>query len=410
MPPGCDMPKADRRYLYRRNGSPTWWIKFRVPGTNEIFRRSLKTKDLREAQARRDKLLEQRKQLVEQTSYAMQLVQLREQYLSSVDDHEREIVREKIQEASEDMAAEQGLLHLYKGHGDFDPGQLSEEELRPWKAYKTALGELTPIVEVLPVWLDTIGNKKTRSDYRRAVEVLAQRFTTLEDVDRRKAKQFLEWAKRENQITNPTLRKWMSGYKNLWEYADKDKAVWRDQKLSEDQPRPKKRPYTASQVLEMYRILSERNDTTANWLKHAVWIAAHTGARESAIANLRYHAEDKTIWFPKAKKEENDRIIPAHPAIWSSLEAWENGSRRSASSISNQFTKFKQVLGFDVSHDFHSFRRTFLTICENAGIPEGVAADIAGHKKQTISYGLYSGGNTIEVMRKVFSKVDYLIS
>ena len=78
---------------------------------------------------------------------------------------------------------------------DFDPDQLSEEELRPWKAYKTALGELTPIAEVLPVWLDTIANKKTRSDYRRAVEVLAQRFTTLEEVDRRKAKQFLEWAK-----------------------------------------------------------------------------------------------------------------------------------------------------------------------------------------------------------------------
>ena len=102
------MPKADRRYLYKRNGSATWWIKFRVPGTNEIFRRSLKTKDLREAQARRDKLLEQRKHLGEQTSYAMQLVKLREQYLSSIDDHEREIVRDKIQEASEDMAAEHG--------------------------------------------------------------------------------------------------------------------------------------------------------------------------------------------------------------------------------------------------------------------------------------------------------------
>ena len=92
-----------------------------------------------------------------------------------------------------------GLLHLYRGSEGFDPDQLSEEELRPWKAYKTALGELTPIVEVLPVWLETIGNKKTRSDYRRAVEVLAQRFTTLEELDRRKAKQFLEWAKREKQ-------------------------------------------------------------------------------------------------------------------------------------------------------------------------------------------------------------------
>jgi len=289
------MPKVDKRYLYKRKGGSTWWVKFRVPGTNKTVRKSLKTKDLREAQARRDKLLEQRKQLVEQTSYATQLVQLREQYLASVDDQEREIVREKIQEASEDMAAEQGLLHLYKGHGDFDPDQLSEEELRPWKACKTALGELTPIAEVLPVWLETIANKKTRSDYRRAVEVLAQRFTTLEEVDRRKAKQFLEWAKRENQITNPTLRKWMSGYKNLWEYADKDISVWRDQKLSEDPERSKKRPFTESQVLEMYRLLSERNDKTAGWLKHAVWIAAHTGARESAIAKLRYNAEEKTI-------------------------------------------------------------------------------------------------------------------
>jgi uncharacterized protein YlxW (UPF0749 family) len=143
MPQGSDMPKVDKRYLYKRKGGSTWWVKFRVPGTNKTVRKSLKTKDLREAQARRDKLLEQRKQLVEQTSYATQLVQLREQYLASVDDQEREIVREKIQEASEDMAAEQGLLHLYKGHGDFDPDQLSEEELRPWKAYKTALGELT---------------------------------------------------------------------------------------------------------------------------------------------------------------------------------------------------------------------------------------------------------------------------
>ena len=46
-------------------------------------------------------------------------------------------------------------------------------------------------------------------------------------------------------------------------------------------------------------------------------------------------------------------------------------------------------------------------MCENAGIPEGVAADIAGHKKQTISYGLYSGGNTIEVMREALEGIDY---
>ena len=327
MPPGCDMPKADRRYLYRRNGSPTWWIKFRVPGTKKMVRRSLKTTDLREAQARRDKLLEQREQLVEQASYATQLVQLREQYLSSVDDQEREIIKDKIQEASEDKAAEMGLLHLYKGSGNFDPDQLSEEELQPWKAYKTALGELTPIAEVLPVWLETIGNKKTRSDYRRAVEVLVPRFTTLEEVDRRKAKQFLEWAKRENQITNPTLRKWMSGYKNLWEYADKDISVWNDQKLSADPPRSKKRPFTASQVLDMCRILSERNDATAKLVKACCLdCCTYRCERVEPLPDSEYDAEQKTIWFPKAKKEETDRTIPAHPAIWSTLTRGRMGT------------------------------------------------------------------------------------
>ena len=46
-------------------------------------------------------------------------------------------------------------------------------------------------------------------------------------------------------------------------------------------------------------------------------------------------------------------------------------------------------------------------MCENAAIPEGVAADIAGHKKQTISYGLYSGGNDIAGMREALERIDY---
>ena len=401
------MPKADKRHLYQRNGGATWWVKFRVPGTNKTIRKSLKTANLKEAQERRDKLLAQRKLLVEQTSHAEQLVELRKLYLSSVDENERRIVRDKVQEASEDLAAEMGLTHLYKGMEAFDLDQLSEEELKPYKFYKTALGELTPLAEVSPFWLETISNKGTRSDYRRGVEVLSQRFAALEEVDRRKAKKFLDWAKRETQVSNATLRKWMSGYKNLWEFADKDKSVWRDQKLPAEEERDKKQAWLPEEVREMYRILSERNDRTSGWLKHVVWIAAHTGAREGAIAGLKYDPETQTIWFPKAKKEEGSRTIPAHPAIWANLSAWENGSRRKKSSICNRFSEFKQSLGHPETKDFHSFRRTFITMCENAGIPEGVTADIAGHKKQTISYGLYSAGNNIEVMREALEKVRY---
>lgn len=54
----------------------------------------------------------------------------------------------------------------------------------------------------------------------------------------------------------------------------------------------------------MYRILSDRNDKVASWLKHAVWIAAHTGARQGAISNLKYDPDNQTIYFPKSKFEK----------------------------------------------------------------------------------------------------------
>ena len=41
---------------------------------------------------------------------------------------------------------------------------------------------------------------------------------------------------------------------------------------------------------------------------------------------------------------------------------------------------------------FHCFRNTVATKLESAGIPENIAADIVGHDKATMTYGLYSGG------------------
>ncbi|HHZ70792.1 MAG TPA: hypothetical protein EYO51_07655 [Methylococcaceae bacterium] len=39
-----------------------------------------------------------------------------------------------------------------------------------------------------------------------------------------------------------------------------------------------------------------------------------------------------------------------------------------------------------------SLRRTFATVLENAGVPESTISQLMGHKKQSISLYLYSGG------------------
>ncbi len=36
-----------------------------------------------------------------------------------------------------------------------------------------------------------------------------------------------------------------------------------------------------------------------------------------------------------------------------------------------------------------------------------IAADIVGHRKQTITYGLYSGGTRVEIMRDWINKLNY---
>jgi len=44
---------------------------------------------------------------------------------------------------------------------------------------------------------------------------------------------------------------------------------------------------------------------------------------------------------------------------------------------------------------------------ENAGVVENVAADIIGHDKPTMTYGLYSGGNSWAVKRATIEKFGY---
>jgi len=62
--------------------------------------------------------------------------------------------------------------------------------------------------------------------------------------------------------------------------------------------------------------------------------------------------------------------------------------------IGKRFGRLKEELGFGPEYVFHSIRKSFTTFLEQAGVNEGITADIVGHEKQTITYGLYSGGSS----------------
>jgi len=82
-------------------------------------------------------------------------------------------------------------------------------------------------------------------------------------------------------------------------------------------------------------------------------------------------------------------------------------SGKRSTSISSRFGTLKTRLGFGPEHVFHSIRKTVVTIFENAGCPEGVVADIVGHAKKTMTYGVYSGGTSLKRKREVMEKLRY---
>ena len=49
------------------------------------------------------------------------------------------------------------------------------------------------------------------------------------------------------------------------------------------------------------------------------------------------------------------------------------------------------------------------TVSEQAGVPEGITADIVGHEKQTMTYGLYSGGTSVKQRKEAIVQFEKLM-
>ena len=142
-------------------------------------------------------------------------------------------------------------------------------------------------------------------------------------------------------------------------------------------------------------------------------IAAYSGARlegpcELKTTDIRVDP-DTGISFMRMcdKTEAGDRFVPIHPEITTLIrklvkDADTNGGyllhinahnkyHERGALIGKRFGILKSKHGFDTRFVFHSIRKTVANMFENAECPEGVAADVVGHVKPTMTYGLYSG-------------------
>jgi integrase len=161
-------------------------------------------------------------------------------------------------------------------------------------------------------------------------------------------------------------------------------------------------------------------------LSDLIRLALYTGARIEELCSLRVEdavMEDnhRALRIRQSKTQAGVKFVPLHPAITPVVDRLieESGDGFLISSgaknqydqrspgLSKRFSRLKKELGFGPELVFHSLRKTVTTKLEQAGVIEGVAADIVGHEKRTMTYGLYSGGTSMAQKMEAISKISY---
>lgn len=177
--------------------------------------------------------------------------------------------------------------------------------------------------------------------------------------------------------------------------------------------------YTPDQLAGLYLAAKEKGDGA---LADLIALGAYTGARIEELCKLtKETARDGVFSIGKSKTKAGIRECPIHPAVAplvarmleASTDGYlvpstaENQYGNRSGPLGQRFGHLKESRGFGPSHVFHSTRNTLSTMMERAGVPEGIAADIVGHDKKTMTYGLYSSGTASAQKLDAISRVIF---
>lgn len=280
-------------------------------------------------------------------------------------------------------------------------------------------------------YLATLNNEAKTVDMKRStVKKFAEQFPYISDLER---KQVQRWVNRQSQDGKSvaTLRRALSELRGYWAYLQSIEAA-PESTLPFDKlavPKPSKNgseeeraPFQPADVVKLRNAALNRDDQQlADLIELAMW----TGARIEELCALPVaKVRDGVITIEDAKTLAGWREVPIHSKLQASaqrlidrskdgyllsgLSANKHGDRSNA--IGKRFGRLKTSFEFGPGHVFHSIRRTVATLLENAGVPENVAANIIGHDKPTMTYGLYSGGAALETKREAMEKLAYPFS
>lgn len=294
-----------------------------------------------------------------------------------------------------------------------------------------AQGLKTPSKLHFDAWRASIINlaQKTQDQAEKDVQRLVDEFVTLEAITPVAARDWLQRLQAAG-ASDSSVKRMMSFWRSYWRYLGSVAAVppnsfpFTVEMIQRRQASRGRRgdswlPFPPEKVPELWAAAEQRGDAM---LANLIRLGAYTGARIEELCSLKTeHADASALHIADAKTAAGIRDVPVHPAIKDLVEALRGSSTDGyllsgltlnkygdrSNAIGKRFGRLKAELGFGEQHVFHSLRKTVVTLLEDAGVSENLAADIVGHEKPRITYGLYSGGASLKTKAEALARVRY---
>lgn len=297
---------------------------------------------------------------------------------------------------------------------------------------KVVLGQSYPTLSRLDQWIGTLRDTPKTQDMKRAIiQRFAERFPFTDAVTRTNVQRWAHRLQQSDGLSVASVNKFLSACRGYWGFlilegvveeasAEAFRAVGPKKAAKTKAARSdQRRPFAPSDLIKLLEAAKQAEDRPLGQL---IWLGMWTGCRIEELCGLRTaEVQHGCLAVGDAKSEAGDRTVPIHSKLLplvshlcatsrdgyllSGLTFNKYGDRSNA--IGKRFGRLKDGLGFGPQHVFHSIRKTVATELQNRLVPEPISADILGHDKPTMTYGLYSGGAHVEVMREALEKLDY---
>ncbi|MES2714637.1 MAG: tyrosine-type recombinase/integrase [Pseudomonadota bacterium] len=299
--------------------------------------------------------------------------------------------------------------------------------------YRATIGVLPMPIQLAPLVEDWKASlrlaQKTIDQQHRDVKAMAAQFGTIGALQPQKIKAWTDLLI-AGGASQATLERMMGGCRSLWRYLQDSGTIpvdtpdpfvgsFRLAKKTAKKVTVQRQAFTPADLAKVYGAAVGQGDQP---LADLVALGAYTGARIEELCSLKVvDCADGLLRITDSKTDAGIREVPAHPALMGLLQRLSRaatdgylipstaGGKYGVRSdpLSKRFGRLKTALGFSPGHVFHSIRKTVATQLEQAGVAEGVAADLLGHEKATMSYGLYSSGSSTPQKLAAISKVTY---